>query len=117
MDSLILEFNNLSFFAVGYADYIAISIKGKHLLTTTEVAEQALVKTELWCIRNCFSVNPSTTGMVLFTNKRNYSFFFNLRLFGCNLILVVACGRCGLVFKTRLLCLVFFEAGERLPVT
>lgn len=82
VDSLLETLNATGYFTVGYADDIVIIIRGKHLQTVAEVAQQALCSMEQWCTKNGLSVNPTKTGLVLFTNKRDYSLPRPLRLFG-----------------------------------
>lgn len=102
VDSLLLTLNNLGYYSVGYADDIVIIPIGKHLSTVTEVAQQALCVCERWCVSSGLSVNPAKTGVVLFSNVRNYSLPSRLTLFGKCLDLVEDTKYLGVILDRKL---------------
>jgi hypothetical protein len=58
--------DNNGYYTIGYADYIAILIKGKFLQTMPEV----LHTVQQWCKRTKLSINPNKSVVIPFTWKR-----------------------------------------------
>lgn len=63
MDELLEELDKAGFTVIGYADDIAILVKGKHEPTVMEVMADALNRTLNWCERVGLHFPP-------FTNRR-----------------------------------------------
>nr|XP_022902690.1 uncharacterized protein LOC111415306 [Onthophagus taurus] len=63
--------NLAGFKTVGYADDLTILIRGKYANVLLDRMQEALNLIENWCNKQCLSVNPKKTEMVLFTRKRN----------------------------------------------
>jgi hypothetical protein len=82
VDELLGELNKEGYYAVGYADDIAILINGKFPQTVSEVLQTALGLVEQWCDRTGFSINPSKTAVIPFTKKRVLKGLKELTLFG-----------------------------------
>lgn len=70
VDSLLDELQEKGFTAQGYADDIAIIIRGKHEGILTSLMQQALNIINNWCVREELSVNPNKTIIVPFTHRR-----------------------------------------------
>ena len=60
--------------AQGYADDIVVCTIGREIQTASELMQNALSKIENWCHRVGLTVNPNKAELLLFTNKRKYSF-------------------------------------------
>jgi hypothetical protein len=83
VDGLLRELNEGGYYAIGYADYIAILINGKFPQTVSEVLQTALGLVVLqWCDRTGLSINPSKTVIIPFTKKRVLKDLKELTLFG-----------------------------------
>ncbi|KAJ4437142.1 hypothetical protein ANN_17277 [Periplaneta americana] len=80
VDAFLRELNGAGYFIIGFADDIAVIVKGKFPNTVFEVLQVALKKIENWCNRNRLSVNPNKTVVVPFTRMRSMGNFSN-RLF------------------------------------
>ncbi|CAH2095823.1 unnamed protein product [Euphydryas editha] len=66
VNDLIAALNDNYYYTVGYADDLAILIRGKFVNTICEVTNAALKIVEQWCGDNGLSVNPSKTELVMF---------------------------------------------------
>lgn len=102
VDSLLVLLNSSGYFTVGYADDIVILIRGKHLITVTEVMQQSFALCENWCRSNGLSVNPNKTGLILFSNIRNYALPLPLSLFGSELTLQLDTKYLGVTLDRKL---------------
>lgn len=81
VDTLLCALNGNGYFSVGFADDIAIIIRGKFPLIVSQVLQMALEKVEAWCKRNKLTVNPSKSVVVPFTRRREPD-LIRLSLFG-----------------------------------
>ncbi|XP_011699563.1 PREDICTED: uncharacterized protein LOC105456897 [Wasmannia auropunctata] len=61
--------NDKGFESIGYADDLAILIRGPFLETLLELTQGALGMVEEWCRETGLSVNPKKTSLVIFTRK------------------------------------------------
>ena len=68
-DRLLRTLNEKGFFTQGYADDLAILIRGPFLEPLLELTQGALEVVERWCHETGLSVNPLKTGLVIFTHK------------------------------------------------
>ncbi|XP_036138900.1 uncharacterized protein LOC118644432 [Monomorium pharaonis] len=68
-DSLLGTLNERGILTLGYADDLAILVRGPFLETLLELTQGALEVVEEWCGRTGLSVNPLKTGLVVFTRK------------------------------------------------
>ncbi|XP_036146028.1 uncharacterized protein LOC118646684 [Monomorium pharaonis] len=68
-DRLLRTLNERSFFTLGYADDLAILIRGPFLETLLELTQRALEAIEEWFSETGLAVNPLKTGLVIFTRK------------------------------------------------
>jgi hypothetical protein len=59
------------YYAVGYADDIAIIINGKFFQTVSEILHRALCTVQQWCKRTKLSTNPNKRVVIPFTRNRN----------------------------------------------
>ncbi|XP_074112183.1 uncharacterized protein LOC141535918 [Cotesia typhae] len=84
VNSLLKELNDKKIHAVGYADDVAILVKGSHPEELMSRMQRALDHIQEWCTVRSLKVNPSKTGLVLFTKKRKFvvkaPFLFNEQL-------------------------------------
>ena len=71
MDKLLWDLNEAGYYSIGFADDIAIIIRGKFPSTVSKVLQNVLKRLENWCNRTKFSVNPNKTTIVPFTRLRN----------------------------------------------
>jgi hypothetical protein len=69
VDELLGELNEGGYYAIGYADDIAILINGKFPQTFSEVLQTALALVQQWCDRTGLSINSSKTVVIPFTKK------------------------------------------------
>lgn len=76
IDDLLNLLNGQKFFTIGYADDIAIIIRGKSkfLPSISEVMRGALLLTMAWCTSHQLSVNPAKTTLILFHRFRTIEF-------------------------------------------
>jgi hypothetical protein len=58
VDELIRGLNGNSYYTLGYADDVAILIRGKSPNTVSELLQEALSMVQEWCDRTQLSVNP-----------------------------------------------------------
>ena len=70
VDELIMKLNELGFYTQGYADDIAILVKGKFSNIVSDQMQAALDFVSLWCEGKGLSVNPLKTELALFTRNR-----------------------------------------------
>jgi Reverse transcriptase (RNA-dependent DNA polymerase). len=56
VDKLLWDLNEAGYYSIGFADYIAIIIRGKFPSTVSEVLQNALKRLENWCNRTKLSV-------------------------------------------------------------
>ncbi|XP_074111456.1 uncharacterized protein LOC141535431 [Cotesia typhae] len=84
VNSLLKELNDKKIHAVGYVDDVAILVKGSHPDELRSRMQRALDHIQEWCTVRSLKVNPSKTGLVLFTKKRKFvvkaPFLFNEQL-------------------------------------
>ena len=57
VDELLWDLNEAGYYSIGFADDIAIIIRGKFPSTVSEVLQNALKRLENWCNRTKLSVN------------------------------------------------------------
>ena len=69
VDELIRILNDLGFLAIGYADDIAIFVKGKYEEVLPDILEEALNRARLWCKEKSLRVNPTKMEIVIFTRR------------------------------------------------
>lgn len=82
IDGLLRDLNRAGIYTQGYADDLAILIRGKFPHVICEVTQRALRTVERWCIKHGLAVNPDKTELVLFTRKRRIEGFTYPLLFG-----------------------------------
>ena len=70
VNSLLVKLNSHGIYTQGYADDIAILIRGKFTSTVFDLMQKALQVVEEWCGEENLRVNPSKTALVAFTRKR-----------------------------------------------
>lgn len=70
VDSLLTTLMKANIDVLGYADDIAIIVRGKSENTISELTQTALCIVERWCKRHKLSVNTSKTVIVPFTKRR-----------------------------------------------
>jgi len=70
VDQLLWDLNEAVYYSIGFADDIAIIIRGKFPGTVSEVLQNAIKRLENWCNRTKLSVNPNRTTIVSFTRLR-----------------------------------------------
>nr|XP_012217316.1 PREDICTED: RNA-directed DNA polymerase from mobile element jockey-like [Linepithema humile] len=68
-DGLLRALDDRGFTAQGYADDVAILVRGPFLETLLELMQGALEVVEEWCQRTGLAVNPLKTGLTVFTRK------------------------------------------------
>ncbi|XP_067204590.1 uncharacterized protein [Linepithema humile] len=68
-DGLLKALDDRGFTAQGYADDVAILVRGPFLETLLELMQGALEVVEEWCQRTGLAVNPLKTGLTVFTRK------------------------------------------------
>ena len=71
IDSLLVELDREGFEVVGYADDIAILVRGKFDSVISDRMQTALNVVWNWCLRNGLGVNPSKTVLIPCTKKRS----------------------------------------------
>ena len=69
IDGLLRNLNDRGIYAQGYADDLAILVRGSFIDTLMEVMQSALETTESWCRDAGLSINPRKTELVVFTRK------------------------------------------------
>ena len=74
VDGLLEGVMNESAMILGYADDVALLVRGKNPTTMTKNMQNALGLVQKWCTSQSLKVNPSKTEMVLFTRKRRFDF-------------------------------------------
>ena len=72
-DGLIRKLNEARIFTIGYADDFSIVTRGKFLNTVFDRMSEALSIVTAFTEANGLSVNPTKTGLMLFTRKRKLS--------------------------------------------
>jgi hypothetical protein len=72
VDELLGKLNKGGYYAIGYADDMAILINGKFPQTVPEVLQTALGLAQQWCDRTGLSINPSKTVVIPFTKKESF---------------------------------------------
>ena len=70
VDELLNNLVSMGFEVIGYADDIALVVRGKHDETISNRMQTALNYTLTWCRREGLNVNPSKTTLVIFTRRR-----------------------------------------------
>ena len=70
MDSLLKKLKNLGYEAIGYADDLAVVIRGKFGHTVSDQMQNALNLVMDWCKSENLNANPTKTVLVPFTKKR-----------------------------------------------
>lgn len=70
MDELLLKLNQAGIDTIGYADDLAVLIRGKFDSTVSERTQLALNITMSWCSSVGLDVNPQKSTLVIFTNRR-----------------------------------------------
>lgn len=71
VDGLLTRLAGSGFTVQGYADDVAISVKGDNIYAMSSRMQKALNIVQEWCLTHGLKVNPSKTELVLFTRKRN----------------------------------------------
>ncbi|XP_025996074.1 uncharacterized protein LOC105202882 [Solenopsis invicta] len=69
VDELLEGLSKRGFFVQGYADDVALLVRGPFLGPLLELMQNALGTVEWWCRGIGLSVNPLKTGLVVFTRK------------------------------------------------
>lgn len=70
VDELLKKLAELGFEVIGYADDVAIVVRGKYENTISNRLQTALNITHKWCRREGLNVNPSKTVIVPFTRRK-----------------------------------------------
>lgn len=69
-DELLTLLCERGFTVQGYADDLAIAVRGSNMSTIEDIMQEAIDMTLNWCQENDLSVNPIKTEMVLFTRRK-----------------------------------------------
>lgn len=69
IDELLVSLQTAGFLTYGYADDVAIIVRGNFLPILKERMEVALKITQDWCLVRALMVNPSKTSAMIFTRK------------------------------------------------
>ena len=102
VDDLLTKLNAKGYLAIGYADDIAILISGKFEETLGQLMDEAFRIVEKWCLETGLSVNPTKTGLVLFTRKRKLLALRLPTLFGVELELADKAKYLGVILDSKL---------------
>ncbi|CAH2108833.1 unnamed protein product [Euphydryas editha] len=102
VNDLITALNDHRYYTVGYADDLAILIRGKFVNTICEVTNAALRIVEKWCGDNGLSVNPAKTELVMFTNNRIFGNYKLPKLFNTELQLANEVKYLGVILDSKL---------------
>ncbi len=102
VNDLITTLNANHYYTIGYADDLTILISGRFAGTVFEVTQAALRIVEQWCDNYELSVNPTKTGLVLFTNRRSLDDYRLPTLFGTELKLSNETKYLGVLLDSKL---------------
>ena len=102
VNDLITTLNANHYYTIGYADDLTILISGRFASTVFEVTQAALRIVEKWCDNYELSVNPTKTGLVLFTNRRSLDDYRLPTLFGTELKLSNETKYLGVLLDSKL---------------
>lgn len=82
VDELLVILDNAGIDSQGYADDIAIIVRGKFNNTISEIMQHAFNLVEKWCIETELRINPKKSTIVLFTKSRSRENLTKPTLFG-----------------------------------
>jgi ribonuclease HI len=102
VNDIIKTIHNKGIYTQGYADDIAIIVRGKYPDTLSDIMQTACNDVERWCEEQNLSVNPKKTNFIIFTRKRKLEGLRNPILFGERLELVDQVKYLGVILDTKL---------------
>lgn len=102
VNSLLQTLSDEGFEVIGFADDVAVLVRGRFLSTVFDRIQRALRIVERWCRDSGLSVNPSKTSIVLFTKKRKLELGKTLLLFNKELSLTSTVKFLGLILDSKL---------------
>lgn len=82
IDDLLKELQSKGSLTFGYADDVAIVVRGFFLNTLRDQAKDTLKMVQNWCENKGLSVNPSKTNIMVFTRKYKPEPIEPLKLWG-----------------------------------
>lgn len=82
INSLLVRLKEAGFTTIGFADDLAIIVKGRFASTLCERMQHAFSIVERWCKEKGLTVSAGKTGLMLFTRKRRVDGFHPPKLFG-----------------------------------
>lgn len=103
VDSLLKELSDRGIIVQGYADDVAIMVKGKFEETVSETLQMALNIVQRWCERMGLRVNPLKTTVVTFTRRRKLEKLIKPKLFGTELDFSTRVKYLGVIIDSKLL--------------
>jgi hypothetical protein len=80
VDGLLCDLNDSGVYAQGYADDVAILVRGRFNETVSDLINTALRRVSRWCSEVGLSINPDRVVVVPFTRRRNVKGIGPLRL-------------------------------------
>lgn len=82
VDDILNKLTEQGFEVIGFADDVAIIVRGKFEHTITDLMQSALNCISRWCQNEGLNINPSKTVLVPFTRRRKVT-FKNITIEGC----------------------------------
>nr|XP_012217684.1 PREDICTED: uncharacterized protein LOC105669363 [Linepithema humile] len=102
-DGLLRALDDRGFTTQGYADDVAILVRGPFLETLLELMHGALEVVEEWCQRTGLAVNPLKTGLTVFTRKYKVGTIVGPTLGGVRLVPTESVKYLGVILDKKLL--------------
>ncbi|XP_067207666.1 uncharacterized protein [Linepithema humile] len=102
-DGLLKALDDRGFTAQGYADDVAILVRGPFLETLLKLMQGALEVVEEWCQRTGLAVNPLKTGLTVFTRKYKVGTIVGPTLGGVRLVPTESVKYLGVILDRKLL--------------
>lgn len=76
MDVLLKRLHSERITAIGYADDLTITCRGKFLKTLSDITQRGVRIVEKWCEEVDLAVIPDKSELVIYTKKRNLNGFY-----------------------------------------
>ena len=102
VDSLLNRLEEQNVHSIGYADDIAIMVRGKFISTVADIMRTALGMTERWCVEHDLSINARKTNTILFSKRIKDMEFGTLSIFGTDLAVSRCVKYLGVYLDSRL---------------
>ena len=102
VDKLLQKLSAEGFYCLGYADDLAIVVKGRFANTISERSQRALKIVDRWCSKEGLSINPLKTTVVTFTRKRALEGLKSLVLNGVEIPCTCEAKYLGVIFDQKL---------------